>query len=49
MMKKYIAPEVSLIKELSCDFCESLEETSVADATGLGYVQLESVEDNMED
>ena len=47
-MKKYIAPEVNIIKELCTDFCESLE-TSVADATGLGYVQLESVEDNMED
>ena len=48
MMKKYIAPELSLIKELSADFCDALEK-SVADATGLGYVQLESVEDNMED
>ncbi len=47
-MKKYISPESTSIKELEQDFCEALE-TSVADATGLGYVQLESVEDNMED
>lgn len=47
-MKKYLAPEISLIKELSTEFCEGLD-SSITDATGLGYVQLESVEDTMED
>lgn len=47
-MKKYIAPEVSLLKELANDFCEGLE-ASVTDAKEMGYVQLESVEDTMED
>ena len=47
-MKKYISPEVALIKELSNDFCEGLE-ASVTDSKQMGYVQLESVEDDMED
>ena len=47
-MKKYISPEVALIKELSDDFCEGLE-SSVTDSKQMGYVQLESVEDDMED
>lgn len=47
-MKKYIAPELNLIKELSEDFCEGLE-ASVTDSKQMGYVQLESVEDTMED
>ena len=47
-MKKYISPEVALLKELSNDFCEGLE-ASVTDSKQMGYVQLESVEDDMED
>ena len=47
-MKKYIAPEVSLLTELRNDFCEGLE-ASVTDSKQMGYVQLESVEDDMED
>ena len=47
-MKKYIAPEVSLFRELSNDFCEGLE-ASVTDSKQMGYVQLESVEDDMEE
>lgn len=47
-MKEYSAPETNLLTELSDDFCEGLE-TSVTDAKGLGYVQLESVQDDMEE
>ena len=47
-MKKYIAPELNLLKEFSNDFCEGLE-ASVTDSKQMGYVQLESVEDDMED
>ena len=47
-MKKYMAPELNLLKELSNDFCEGLE-ASVTDSKQMGYVQLESVEDDMED
>ena len=47
-MKKYIAPELNLIKELSEDFCEGLE-ASVTDSKQMGYVQLESVDDTMEE
>ena len=47
-MKKYMAPELNLLKELSADFCEGLE-ASVTDSKQMGYVQLESVEDDMED
>ena len=47
-MKKYIAPELSLIKELTNDFCEGLD-TSVTETKEMGYVQLESVEDDMEE
>ena len=47
-MKKYIAPDVNLLKELSNDYCEGLE-ASVTDSKQMGYVQLESVEDTMED
>ena len=48
-MKKYIAPEISLIKELDCAFCEGGLDSSIKDAGQLGYVQLESVTDEMED
>jgi hypothetical protein len=37
-MKKYISPEVALIKELSNDFCEGLE-ASVTDSKLMGYDQ----------
>lgn len=47
-MKKYESPETNLLDELSNDFCEGLE-ASVTDSKEMGYVQLESVEDNMED
>ena len=47
-MKKYIAPELSLIHELSNDFCFGLD-TSVTETKQMGYVQLESVDDTMED
>lgn len=47
-MKKYETPETSKLHELQNDFCEGLE-TSVTDAKGLGYVQLEPVEDDMEE
>ena len=48
-MKKYIAPEISLIKELKNDFCEGGIEPSITDAGQLGYVQLESVTDDLAD
>ena len=48
-MKKYIAPEISLIKELNNDFCEGGLDTSIKDAGQLGYTQLESVTDDLED
>ena len=47
-MKKYVAPEMNLLRELASDFCEGLE-ASVTDTKNMGYVQLESVEDNMEE
>lgn len=47
-MKKYVAPELNLLKELSNDFCEGLD-ASVTDTKNMGYVQLESVEDTMEE
>lgn len=48
-MKEYIAPEISLIKELDSAFCDGGLDSSIKDAGHLGYVQLESVTDEMED
>ena len=48
-MKKYIAPEVSLIKELANDFCDGVIDTSTVTGSDLnGYTQLEGAEE-MED
>ncbi len=47
-MKKYIAPEISLIKELNADFCEGGLDASIKNAGELSYTQLESVTLDME-
>lgn len=46
-MKKYITPEISLIKALQSDFCGGVVDTS-SDELKLGYVQLEG-EDELDD